>query len=157
MTFWVIVRGPLGVGKTTVSRRLAKRIGAKYISIDQTLEERDLWESGRVSEFVQANASVAELAQRCLGKGVPVIFDGNFYWKAQIKDLIGRLDRRHYVFTLKASLGVCVERDRHRPRPYGSEATRQVYAKSTRFEWGIGIDATRPLDAILREITSYLP
>jgi len=35
MSYYVIIRGPLGVGKTTISRSLAKSIGAMVVSIDQ--------------------------------------------------------------------------------------------------------------------------
>jgi shikimate kinase len=34
MEYFVIIRGPLGVGKTTIAKRLAKQLNAKYISID---------------------------------------------------------------------------------------------------------------------------
>lgn len=156
MVFYIIVRGPLGVGKSTVAERLAKEIEGELISIDRLLDEHGLWEAGRLSEFLQANAIAAERAQGCLEKGTPVIFDGNFYWKTQIEDLVHRLDYRHYIFTLKAPLRVCIERDRRRDRPHGRAAAREVYVKSTKFGYGIGLDATRPIASILRAITSRL-
>ena len=33
----ILVRGPLGVGKTTVARKLAASLNAHYISIDSVL------------------------------------------------------------------------------------------------------------------------
>lgn len=45
MTYYVVVRGPLGVGKSTVSSRLAEIIGADHILIDRILEEHGLEES----------------------------------------------------------------------------------------------------------------
>ncbi len=119
MSYYVVIRGPLGVGKSTVANRLAKEIGADRILIDR-------------------------------------ILDGNFYWKSQIEDLIGQLDYRHYVFTLKAPLSVCVDRDSRRATPHGSQAAREVYAKSTKFDYGIGLDATRPIETVVREIVSHL-
>ncbi|MGD0249564.1 MAG: AAA family ATPase [Thermoplasmata archaeon] len=156
MVYFVIIRGPLGVGKTTVSERLAKEIGAEYLSIDRILDDHGLWEEGLLSEFLQANAIAVERGERSLARGVPVVFDGNFYWKSQIEDLIGRLPYRHFEFTLRAPLELCIERDGYRGVPHGPEAAREVYAKSTAFDWGVEIDATRPLETIVGEIRSQL-
>ena len=38
----VIVRGPLGVGKTTVARKLAERLQGPYVSIDKVLDDHGL-------------------------------------------------------------------------------------------------------------------
>ena len=94
MSYYVIIRGPLGVGKSTVSKRLAKDLRAKYIPVDRILDEYDFWYSGRLSEFLRVNAVVAQRAVRLLNKGTSVVIDGNFYWKTQIRDLKKRLDHR---------------------------------------------------------------
>jgi predicted kinase len=154
--YYVLVRGPLGVGKSTVSELLANQIGGQVISIDQILEEHHLWESGARSEFLTANEFAAEQGRALLLRGIPVIFDGNFYWEEQIENLVGRLNFRHYVFTLAAPLAVCIERDQRREKPHGRAAAKAVYAKATAFDWGIGIDATGPLDATVEEIVSHL-
>jgi predicted kinase len=156
MSYYVILRGPLGVGKTTVSRRLSGVIRAEYISIDRILDEHGLWRSGRLSEFLRANEVAGGRARNGLAQGIPVVFDGNFYWKSQIKDLIGRLEYPRYVFTLKAPLAVCIERDRRRPGPHGAQGASEVYAKSTKFEYGIGVDATGSVEDIVQEIVSYV-
>jgi len=156
MSYYVVIRGLLGVGKSTISERLDKEIGAEYISIDRILDDHGLWASGEVSEFLGANAFAVERARPLLDKGTPVVFDGNFYWKSQIEDLLLRLDYHHYVFTLKAPLSVCVERDSRRDPPHGREAATEVYAKATEFDWGIGLDATRPIESVVREITSHI-
>jgi predicted kinase len=156
MVFFVVIRGPLGIGKSTVAERLAKEISATHISIDQILEDHNLWETGHLSEFLEANVFAIGMARGPLSGGTPVIFDGNFYWKTQLKDLIGALPYRAHVFTLIAPLSVCMERDRQRARPYGAEAARQVYSKATRFEWGIPIDAARPIDTVVSEIALRL-
>ncbi len=160
MVFDVVVRGPLGIGKSTVAKLLAEKVGAEYISIDRILDERGLetWYRGYVSQrsFLRANAYAVRRALPLLRKGRPVIFDGNFYYKSQIEDLIGQLDYRHYVFTLRAPLRVCIERDGRRVPPYGGEAARAVYAISTGFEYGIGIDATRTVGRVVNDIVMRL-
>lgn len=87
MNCYVLVRGPLGVGKTTVSKRLAELLEAEYVSVDQILDDRHTWSSGRLSEFLRANAVLAPSVGRLLKSGGSAIVDGNFYWKTQIKDL----------------------------------------------------------------------
>ncbi len=156
MSFYVVLRGPLGVGKSTVAERLAKKIGAERILIDRILDDHGLWYAGRLSEFLKANEFAVKGARKFLKKGTPVVLDGNLYWKSQIEDLIHQLDYRHYVFTLKAPLSVCIDRDGRRPTPHGSQAAREVYAKSTKFDYGIGVDATRPIETVVREILSRL-
>ncbi|MGP8078779.1 MAG: ATP-binding protein [Thermoplasmata archaeon] len=160
MVFYVVVRGPLGVGKSTVSARLARELGAEHVPIDRILDERGLeeWEGGYISQksFLRATAIAVDQARGFLERGTPVVFDGNFYWKSQIESLIIQLDYRHYVFTLKAPLRVCIERDSQRSPPHGKKAARDVYAKSTEFDYGIGVDATRAVEDVVGEILSHI-
>jgi predicted kinase len=162
MSFYVIIRGPLGCGKSTISERLSKILNARYFAVDRVLEEHDLEndrEAGYISQksFKRANEIIAPQAQKILDSGKPVIFDGNFYWKSQVDDLISRLDFPHYVFTLKAPLEVCIERDRKRNKTHGEDAARAVFKKSTGFEYGTVIDINKPLKKCIDEILSLLP
>jgi len=162
MSFYIIIRGPLGCGKSTVAERLSKILNAEYITVDRVLDEHDLTEDkedGYISQksFIKANKIIAPKAKRILDNGNPIVFDGNFYWRSQIDDLKKRLDFPHYVFTLKAPLEVCIERDRQRGQTHGADATRAVYKKSTGFDYGTTIDITKSLDECIDEIVSYLP
>lgn len=67
--------------------------------------------------------------------------------------MIRRLRYPHDVFTLKAPLKVCVERDSKRKNPHGKDAAKAVYKKSTEFDYGKIIDATKPLSDIVYVIT----
>src|SRR3989344_9382950 len=144
MSFYVIIRGPLGCGKSTIAKALPKRLNAKYLDIDKILEDNKLeeWKNGYISKesFSKANEIAAPKAKKYLEKGLPAVFDGNFYYKSQIEDLIKRLDFPHYAFTLKAPLSVCIERDSKRKEPHGKDAAEVVYAKTTEFDYGIIID-----------------
>lgn len=162
MAYYVIIRGPLGCGKSTITERLSKILNAKYFAVDRVLDEHDLTkdkEAGYISQrsFIKANEIIAPEAKRILDSGKPVVFDGNFYWKSQIDDLIRRLDFPHYVFTLKAPLEVCIARDIERGKTHGEDAARAVYKKSTEFTYGTVIDITKPLAECIKEIISYLP
>lgn len=162
MSYYIIIRGPLASGKSTITRELAKIIGATPISIDRILEEHKLTrdkEEGYISQqsFKQANELSIPQAQKVLQQGKPVIFDGNFYWQSQIEDLIERLPYTHYIFTLKAPVELCIARDRERGETHGEGAARVVHKKVAEFDHGIIIDVNKPLRACIEEILSYLP
>lgn len=159
--YYIIIRGPLGSGKSTISEKLSKIIGAKYFAIDRILDENNLdeKEEGYISQnsFKKANEIACKEVIKVLKDGKPIIFDGNFYWKSQIDDLISKLGFPHYVFTLKAPIQVCIERDAKRDKTHGKDATMVVYSKSTEFTYGIEIDVTKNIEECLKEILSYLP
>jgi len=162
MTFFIIIRGPLGCGKTTVAEALAKKLNAQCFHVDDVLEEHRLTddhEDGYISQksFLKMNEILAPETKKFLDDGTPVIFDGNFYWKSQIEGLIRRLNFPHYLFTLKAPLVVCIARDAMRYPPHGEDAVRAVYTKTMGFDYGIAIDATKPPEKCVSEILSYLP
>ncbi|MFT4309168.1 MAG: AAA family ATPase [Candidatus Woesearchaeota archaeon] len=161
MSFYLIIRGPLGCGKSTISEKLAVILNAKHFSVDKVLEENNLEdekEEGYISQksFRRANEIIAPIATKILDSNKPVIFDGNFYWKSQIEDLISRMSFPHYVFTLKAPLDVCIERDKNRVNPHGEGAAIVVYKKTVEFDYGIIIDINRPLDDCINDMLSYL-
>lgn len=161
MSYFIIIRGPLACGKSTIAKMLAKIIGAEYIPIDRVLDEYNLtgdMEEGYISQksFRKANEIVAPKAKEKLQKGKPIVFDGNFYWKSQVDDLINRLPFPHHVFTLKAPVEVCIDRDIQRGKTHGEDAARAVHKKATEFDYGIVIDITGSADEAVKEIISHI-
>lgn len=158
---YIIIRGPLGSGKTTVAIKLAKLLKGNHIAVDEIIDKHKLWrdkEKGYISQksFFKVNKIVEPKSRELLEKGKTVIFDGNFYWKSQIEDLVHRLNYPHYVFTLKAPLRVCIKRDSKRNKPHGKDAALVVYNKTTSFDYGININISQPLNKAIKEIVSYL-
>jgi predicted kinase len=94
VSFYLIVRGPLGAGKTTVARAVAERLGARVVSIDDLLDRFE-WDGGSERLFRKANAVAAEQASEWLERGVPVVVDGNFYWPRLLAELQERLPYPH--------------------------------------------------------------
>lgn len=155
MPFYLIVRGPLGAGKTTVATALAKAIPGRVISIDDILETL-LWDGGSEALFLEANKVAAAQAHDAFQHVRAVVVDGNFYWQSAIDDLARCIGVPHEVFTLKVPLEVCIARDRGRPLSYGEEATREVFEKVARVESGLSIDGTQDVATIVREVRSRL-
>ena len=153
--YFVVIRGPLGIGKTTVARRLAGELNAEVIEIDPILEEWE-WDGGSESLFLRANRVAGDRAQALLNRGIPVILDGNFYWQSALKELANRLDFPSTVFSLKAPVEVCIRRDAARAHSFGPESTREVFEKTERFDYGISIDANRPVETIVRDLLNRL-
>ena len=159
--FLIVIRGPLGVGKTTVSRRLARRLHGKAIAIDRILDHHRLerWYGGYVSQasFLRVNRFAVREATPLLRRGTPVIIEGNFYWEPVIHDLLRRLPFPHQVITLYAPMEVCRARDAHRKVPLGSEGVERVYRKVTAFDYGLAVDATGSIEAVLARLTRAVP
>lgn len=162
MNYYIIIRGPLGIGKSTIAEALAKELNAEHIAYDRIVDGRGLdkdREDGYISQrsFFKANEIASERAKKLLDGERLVIFDGNFYWKSQIDDLVSKLDFPHYVFTLRAPLKVCIERDAKRKKKYGKDAVEAVYKKSTEFSYGVVIDTeNKTAEQVVDEIKKRL-
>ena len=164
MVYYVIIRGPLGIGKSTIARKLASILNGGYISVDDVLEEQNLDKIDEkegcipIRNFIKANKFILEKIKNLLENSKIVIFDGNFYHKEQIENLIANLKYKHHIFTLKAPLKICIERDRKRGKVYGKEATNAVYKLVSRFDYGIIIDTNnKTAEEVVKDILSHLP
>ncbi len=158
---YIIIRGPLGIGKTTIAEKLAKKLKGEYISIDLVLEKLELDHiEGRgipVRNFLKVNENIMPKLKETLSSGKLVVIDGNFYHKEQIEDLIKKLNFKHYVFNLKASLETCIKRDDNRKKVYGEQAVKDVYKLVSTFDYGVSINTENKtenevVDEILRRI-----
>ena len=156
MSYYLIIRGPLGAGKTTVAHALGEALGAEVISIDGLLELQE-WDGGSEELFLRTNELAAGTARAHLARGTPVVLDGNFYWASALDDLARRLPFPHETFTLRVPLATCIARDRLRPLSYGEEATQEVFEKVARVDRGIPIDGEQDLGRIVRAIRAHLP
>ncbi len=172
MSYCVVIRGPLGVGKTTIADRLADRLGGRSISIDRILKEHRLeaWDEDRISlgSFLRANDHAIREARTLLKRGMPAVIEGNFYWKEAIDDLVRRLACPCFVRTLSAPLELCIERDRQRPKTHpgrdpragdslGAEAAKEVYRMVAAVAAGRRVDARGPVETVVGRLRGSLP
>jgi predicted kinase len=165
MSYYVIIRGPAGVGKTTVAKAVAKRINARYISLDKILHEKDRGpvEGGQINEqsFIRVNRVVIPKTKKLLKQGKNVVLDGNFYYKYHLEDLIRKVNQQHFIFTLDAPVSVCISRDANRARKkdrIGEKEVRTVHRLTNRFSFGTTINTgNKSGKEVEREIMKGLP
>ncbi len=154
----IIIRGPLGVGKSTIARALAKKLTGIYLSVDATLEELglDQGENGiPLENFITANEHLFPLIKKTIAAMKPVVIDGNFYHAQQLKHLTKQFDS--LVFTLTASLKTCIARDSARKRAYGIDATTAVYNMVNAVKAGTAIDTEkRTPEQTLRTLLEHI-
>tara|TARA_B100002003_G_C13765518_1_gene380075 strand:- start:51 stop:554 length:504 start_codon:yes stop_codon:yes gene_type:complete len=162
--YYIIIRGPLGCGKSTIAEKLSRILNAKYVAIDRIVDNPKLItkekEEGYRSQknFIKANEIAVEKIKKILVNGKSVIFDGNFYWKSAILDLEKRLKNyKGYVFTLKAPLKTCIQRDNQRDKTHGKDAAEAVYKKSISFKYGEIIDTeNKSVNEVINEIKKMI-
>jgi len=164
MSYFIIIRGPLGIGKTTIAKKIAEILKGEYISIDNVLEKNNLdkvdeKEGGiPAKNFIKGNEIVIPKIEEKLNEGKIVIIEGCFYHKEQIEHFIQNLDTSPFVFTLKAPLEVCIDRDSKREKIYGMEAAIAVFNMVSKFDYGILIETeNKSVEETADEIISHLP
>lgn len=112
MSFYIIIRGPAGIGKTTVAKLLARRLHAFCISFDDIRTRHGIGLSEK--QRIKANEVAIPIAKKKMLHGIPVIFDGVFYHSSQLKHLQKNLPYPGFVFSLSGSVNDVVARDTKR-------------------------------------------
>jgi adenylate kinase family enzyme len=156
MAYFIIIRGPAASGKTTIAKMLSKKLNGRRISIDDLLRKNKLdkieGECIPLKNFIKASDIVIPDALKNLKKSVVIIFDGNFYHRSQINDIIKRVKYPHFVFTLKADVVECVKRDKKR-KGIGKKSVEDVHKLVSKFNVGYIIDTTNKTKSeVMREI-----
>ena len=161
MSYYIIIRGPAGVGKTTIALNLHDKLGADYVSFDEILEKNKLDISdGRgiaKESFLKANEIVINQVKEKLENGQIVIMDGCFYHKDQLEDLEKSLLFEHFIFDLKATVKDCIVRDKSR-KSIGPDAIRAVHSMVSEFDYGVPIETGgKTVEGVVGEIMGFFP
>lgn len=135
----IIIRGPLGIGKTTVSHILSQNLRLEYLSLDKIIDDNYLAPTDLdeipLEIYLKANEIIFDLAEK--SKNTFVI-DGCFYYQQQIDDLVKKFDDNVEIFTLAGHVDTCIERDSKRPKVYGEDSNMVT----TKIKAGHEIDNT---------------
>lgn len=157
MEYCIIIRGPAGVGKTTIAKELTKNLNADYFSFDEIMKVNKLDTiigDGIPSEnFVKANEIILDLTR----DKERVILDGCFYRKEQINHLLNSLKTKVHIFTLNASIIECSERNKTRINPLADEDIKQVHNLVSRIKLGITINTSgKSIKEIVSDILNHM-
>lgn len=135
----IIIRGPLGVGKTTVSKILSQSLHIKYLSLDQIIDDNNLDGTDGITleNFLKANEIIREIANKNKNS---FIIDGCFYYQEQIDDLKKKFNDDITIITLTADVEKCIERDSKRKKVYGEDSARFIHEVTSKIQAGYEID-----------------
>lgn len=138
-------------------------MGGKYISIDEVLDQNGLDKMGPDDEcipaknFIEADNLILDDITDSLEKGTMVVLDACFYHKEHIQHLIDNLPYKHFEFTLKAPLEVCIERDANRAKTHGKDAAGAVHWLVSKFDHGKIVDTeNKTPEETLEEVISFI-
>jgi broad-specificity NMP kinase len=154
----LILRGPSGVGKTTVAKILGRRLAVPVVHIDEILDMHDLgYILGQPhipeDNFFKVNRIIGDDVKRMAEEG-HVVMEGNFYHESHIDDT-ERLAPTMW-FTLKAPLQTCVERDSMR-EGIGETRVGNVYRNTMKVSRGHEIDTEgKTAEEVADEIISIV-
>jgi len=158
--FFVIIRGPAAVGKSTISKIVAERIGALYISFDEILSKYNLdtieGDGISVDNFIKGNEIALDMIKQLKPK--TILLDGCFYRESQMEHILKNIKGKHFIFTLKAKVDECVLRNRQRGSSMPEGAIYDVFKLVSKKDYGIVIDTSgKTINRVVEEILSHLP
>lgn len=143
MKIILIIRGPAGIGKTTISKLLTKKLEAKYYSYDKILQDNNIdkivGNCIPLKNFIEANKIILKEINS-LNTQKFIILDGCFYHKDQLDHLKNNYEGEILVFDLKASLDTAIKRNVERGEKMPQNAVRDVYKLVSKTSTGIPID-----------------
>ena len=153
----ILIRGPAGVGKTTIAKELIKDLNADYFSFDKIMEENKLdiiVGDGIPSEnFIKAN----EILLSEIIQNKKVILDGCFYREKQITHLLSKLKTKTHIFTLHADVTECLKRNKIRKGSMTDEDIKQVYDLVSKVKIGTTINTIgKSINQIVSEISNHI-
>ncbi len=158
---WLVLSGYMGAGKTSVGRRVASRLGRRFVDVDRVIEERaemaipeifsrkgELW-FRRTEERVVRELLAEEPGVLALGGGA--------LESQRTRDLVGRTAD---VVWLRASIEVAWSRVKDSDRPLASDRgrfERRAAAREATYREAadLEVDADGPADEVAARVAAW--
>jgi len=159
MSFYILIRGPAGSGKTTIAKELSKIYNAHHICIDTIKHKLGLKHSE--VEKIEANKKIIKEAKDYLKQGRIVIIDEVLYYPKQLSQL-ENISYPSYLFSLNTSLSCCLKRNEKRREEEGRTLSdnnvKLVHNLVSKLKKGIEINTeNKTIKQTIQEIITYLP
>ena len=161
MSYYVIIRGPAGSGKSTIAKKLAKGLDAFYLDFDKVLSgyKLDKIDGDGISteNFIKGNELILDDIRQRVKSDQTVIIDACFYRKGHLDHLVKSLPYKHFIFSLQSSLEECIQRNRKRKKGMADQDIIDVYNLVAKYKTGILIiiEGRKEKD-VINEILEYL-
>jgi len=150
----IIIRGPAGIGKTTISKELSNELNGDYLSIDKVLEKNKLdnviGDGIPEENFIKVNEIILKSIIPSFNKKY-LIIDGNFYRLNQLNDLVEKLNP--IVIYLVGDLNTCMTRNKLRSVSMTSIAIKEVFELVSKVDIGKKINTQdKTINEVVKEI-----
>ncbi len=149
MSVVVILRGPSGVGKSTISRHIQEKLGRNWVVIDVDafkhyvpLKEDNV---NRAERTEIAHDVSQFFAKELYEKGYNVILEEMYRQKHNdtLLKFLDDNDMRYIKVFLRASLDDVISRSQHRDKKVPTEETRRLYGEVQPYEGDVVIDTSQ--------------
>jgi len=162
MTYFLIIRGTAGVGKSTISKLVADRINAKVYHYDRIMKgfgfnyiPGEKWIP--LHKFLSADSKMIPKFISRFEKGENIILEGNFYHNEQVKNLVSKIGFDCVIINLNGSLDTCIKRNKDRGEKMSQSVIEEVYGIMPKFEDGIDIETDgKEVKEIVDEIVNKI-
>ncbi|MEK6963590.1 MAG: hypothetical protein AABX70_04130 [Nanoarchaeota archaeon] len=130
MIDYVLIRGPIGVGKTSVAKRFSNLLSLDcypsfFIEFDRFRRELGIGEPTYLNKRVGTFLLVERMNQLIQKGSLPVV-EGVFY-EGNMNHLRRNITGLALLIKLMAPLDICIERDQRRTYPRGVERVVPVW------------------------------
>ncbi len=159
MSYYLILRGPPAVGKTSIANSLRSTLKGKTVHIDiDKLRMMPYRCGGSEEEKALANRNAIDLCLNFVEAGYRVILDELFYQRELIDEIEQRVSYPHQKILFTCSLETCLRRNQGREYQLKNEQLERLYNQvmAVSLPQEIKISTERDLPTIVDDIVKVL-